>query len=212
MTLHHPNPTEYAGTSELHVTGDTMTLTHLYDRICATAADLKTAGDPDPLGVRKITALRNLAGTPKTKLYLHLDHTDLTSTRVGRAEKLGPATAAKIRDWVGHSRVTIQPVLRIDRTDAVDAHDPPAWMRDLVILRDPRCVFPHCQRDARACDLDHTIPYDDTGPPGQTRPDNLAPLCRDTTAPRPPAAGNTADYPTAPTNGPARACAVCPDP
>ena len=51
-------------------------------------------------------------------------------------------------------------------------------MRDLVILRDPRCVFPHCQRDARACDLDHTIPYDDTGPPGQTRPDNLAPLCR----------------------------------
>ena len=66
----------------------------------------------------------------------------------------------------------------MDRDDAVDAHDPPAWMRDLVILRDPRCVFPHCQRDARGCDLDHTIPYDDTGPPGQTRPANLAPLCR----------------------------------
>ena len=33
----------------------------------------------------------------------------------GRAEKLGPATLAKIKDWVGHSRVTIQPVLRIDR-------------------------------------------------------------------------------------------------
>ncbi len=99
-----------------------------------------------------------LAGTPRTKLYLHLDRTDLDETRVGRAEKLGPATAAKIRDWVGHSRVTIQPVLRIDRTDAVDAHDPPAWMRDLVILRDPRCVFPHCQRDARGCDLDHIDP------------------------------------------------------
>ena len=115
VVLHHPNPTEYAGTSELHITGDTLTLTHLHDRICATAADLKTHGDPDPSGVRKITALRNLAGTPKTKLYLHLDHTDLDENRVGRAEKLGPATAAKIRDWVGHSRVTIQPVLHMDR-------------------------------------------------------------------------------------------------
>ena len=174
VTLHHPNPTEYAGTSELHVVGDTMTLTHLYDRICATAAHLKTAGDQDPLGVRKARALGQLAGTPTTKLYLHLD----ADTPVGRAEKLGPATLAQIRDWVGHSRVTIQPVLHTDRTDPVDAHDPPAWMRDQVILRDARCVFPHCQRDARACDLDHTIPYDDTGPPGQTRPDNLAPLCR----------------------------------
>ena len=51
-------------------------------------------------------------------------------------------------------------------------------MRDLVILRDPTCVFPHCQRDSRGCDLDHIDPYDDTGPPGQTRPANLAPLCR----------------------------------
>ena len=157
-----------------------MTLTHLYDRICATAAHLKTAGDPAPLGVRKAKALAQLSGTPKTKLYLHLDHTDLEvstgsthENRVGRAEKLGPATLAQIKDWVGHSRVTIQPVLHTDRTDAVDAHDPPARMRDQVILRDPRCVFPHCQRDARACDLDHTIPYDDTGPPGQTNPQNL---------------------------------------
>ena len=117
VTLHHPNPTEYAGTSELHIVGDTLTLTHLHDRICATAADLKTAGDQDPLGVRKISALRNLAGTPKTKLYLHLD-ADGSTAPVGRAEKLGPATAAQIRDWVGHSRVTIQPVLRMDRTDA----------------------------------------------------------------------------------------------
>ena len=73
VTLHHPNPTEFAGTSELHITGDTMTLTNLYDQICRTAADLKTAGDDDPLGVRKAKALRTLTGTPKTKLYLHLD-------------------------------------------------------------------------------------------------------------------------------------------
>ena len=69
----------------------------------------------------------------------------------------------------------------MDRTDGVDQHDPPEWMRELVILRDRECVFPYCHKDARACDLDHIEAYvemDDGGPPGQTRPDNLAPLCR----------------------------------
>ena len=60
------------------------------------------------------------------------------------------------------------------RRDAVDSHDPPGWMRDLVHLRDGHCIFPRCQVDARSCDLDHTIPYDENGPPGQTRPENLA--------------------------------------
>ena len=43
------------------------------------------------------------------------------------------------------------------------------------------CVFPGCRRDSRACDLDHIteyLPMEDGGPPGQTRPGNLAPLCR----------------------------------
>ncbi|MGN6781170.1 MAG: HNH endonuclease signature motif containing protein, partial [Marmoricola sp.] len=49
------------------------------------------------------------------------------------------------------------------------------------IQRDRHCVFPRCDRDARSCDLDHTEPYlpiEEGGPPGQTRPENLAPLCR----------------------------------
>jgi hypothetical protein len=77
--------------------------------------------------------------------------------------------------------VTVLPVLRMDRCDAVDRHDPPAWMRELVILRDQHCVFPWCHTDARSCDLDHVIPYidmDKGGPPGQTHPGNLAPVCR----------------------------------
>ena len=58
-------------------------------------------------------------------------------------------------------------------------------MRELVILRDRTCVFPGCGIDARGCDLDHIEPYrppgdpaDDPGPPRQTNPANLAPLCR----------------------------------
>ncbi len=77
--------------------------------------------------------------------------------------------------------MSIRPVLDPTRTDAVDAHDPPAWMRELVILRDGHCVFPGCGVDARSCDLDHLAPYvplDQGGPPGQTSPANLACLCR----------------------------------
>ena len=66
----------------------------------------------------------------------------------------------------------------MDRADAVDAHHPPDWMRELVTLRDPRCVFPHCTRSSRLADLDHTVAYDEHGPPGQTNAENLAPLCR----------------------------------
>ena len=99
----------------------------------------------------------------------------------GEVEKLGPATLDLIRSWLHDSKATIQPVLDLNRCDAVDQHDPPPWMREQVILRDRHCVFPWCGRDARRSDLDHTIPYvppDEGGPPGQTNPQNLAPLCR----------------------------------
>ena len=123
----------------------------------------------------------------KTRLYLHLQLTDLLDdvVKVGECERLGPATTTKVRDWLGNSRATIVPVLHLggDPADevAVDEHDPPASMRETVILRDRHCVFPWCRRDARSCDLDHITPYvphDDGGPPGQTTPSNLAPLCR----------------------------------
>jgi hypothetical protein len=123
----------------------------------------------------------------KTRMYLHLTLTDLIhdtadpGERVGEVDRLGPATIAKIRDWLGSSRATIVPVLDLGRDDAVDAHDPPEWMREVVVLRDRHCVFPWCGVDARACDLDHITPYlpiDQGGPPGQTAPSRLAPLCR----------------------------------
>ncbi len=109
-------------------------------------------------------------------------------------EKLGPASLQLLQDWLTRiglhgAGVTIRPVLDLGRTDprtdprtdAVDRHDPPEWMRELVILRDRHCVFPGCHVDARACDLDHINPYvppETGGPPGQTHPDNLAALCR----------------------------------
>ena len=102
-------------------------------------------------------------------------------------ERLGPLLLSELQGWLGRTdRIVVRPVL--DPTDPdsaatlpVDRHDPPSAMRELVVLRDGQCVFPGCRVDARACDLDHVSAYvdpGDGGPPGQTRPDNLACLCR----------------------------------
>ena len=218
VTLRHPTPGDFDGTSYLDVAGDTLDLTAFHDLVCDQAAQLKALGDTDDLEIRKAKALGVLASQqatldlvaltgdddtlviepaatsrapkPKTRLYLHLSLTDLLELRdgqpvdgevVGAVEKLGPATLDKIREWVGHSQVSIRPVLDLASTDSVDEHDPPEWMREIVILRDGHCVFPWCTVDARATDLDHIVPYvpmDQGGPPAQTNPHNLACLCR----------------------------------
>jgi hypothetical protein len=110
------------------------------------------------------------------------DDTDGAGGTGGSVEKLGTATLDLLRDWLHRlDKVTIRPVLDLARTDAVDRHDPPDWIRDAVMLRDGHCVFPGCTLDARSCDLDHIDPYiplDHGGPPGQTSTTNLACLCR----------------------------------
>ncbi|MCW2797779.1 HNH endonuclease signature motif containing protein [Nocardioides sp.] len=201
VRLTHGRPGTWAGTSWLEITGDTTHLTRMYDLIGSTAEHLKARGDTDDLETRKARAVGVIADQAadraagqggvqrgNTKLYLHihaddLDHQTRDGVKVGSVEKLGPATLTKIHDWLTGSNVTILPVLDFARTDVVDQHDPPRWMDDQVRLRDPHCVFPWCERHSRSCDLDHINRYDpgtadDPGPPGQTRPENLAPLCR----------------------------------
>jgi hypothetical protein len=148
--------------------------------------DLLGAADTSPEEQERSAARAKALtrGSAKVKLYLHASLTDfLTRDRwdlVGTAETLGPVTLERIREWVGHSRVTITPVLHVPHDDpwTVDQHDPPPRMAETVRLREESCVFPGCGRHARSCDLDHIEAYDDTGPPGQTRTRNLAPLCR----------------------------------
>ncbi len=236
VTLSHPRPGGFAGTSWLEASGDSTDLAAFHDLVCAEATLLGRLGDTDEFETRKAKALgiiaarqahldlpatdlpatdlpgtgampdsRSLAGSPggadgagrdailprrrvvATTLYLHLSLTDVAAAgltgrpKAGEAERLGPVSTDLIRTWLQDSNARIQPVLDLHRSDAVDQHDPPPWMRELVILRDRHCVFPWCARDARTCDLDHTTPYvppDDGGPPGQTNPQNLAPLCR----------------------------------
>jgi hypothetical protein len=101
---------------------------------------------------------------------------------VARSDKLGPVLMERLSGWLWFAgKVTVKPVLDIGAMAPVDAHDPPARMADAVRLRDETCVYPGCNRSSRQADLDHIDPYikpDSGGPPGQTHPDNLAPLCR----------------------------------
>jgi len=121
-------------------------------------------------------------------LYVHLDTygTDRLPES-GRIEGLGPVTAETIRDWLTRpggpaaGGITIKPVLDLSRADGVPRHDPPEWMREIVILRDPTCVFPGCRVPSRRADLDHIDGWDpppDGQPPPLTTAACLAPLCR----------------------------------
>ncbi|MHB1596791.1 MAG: hypothetical protein ACYCO9_20005 [Streptosporangiaceae bacterium] len=55
------------------------------------------------------------------------------------------------------------------------AYRPGAPLRHLIKIRQRTCAFPGCRWPARACDDDHTVPFEDGG---RTCECNLAPLCR----------------------------------
>jgi hypothetical protein len=92
----------------------------------------------------------------------------------------------QVRSWCADSRtkVTVKPVIDLNAQLTAQGYDIPDRLREQVQLRDRTCVFPRCTRPARACDVDHVIPYDhnaeaDGRPqPGPTSTDNLACLCR----------------------------------
>ena len=94
---------------------------------------------------------------------------------------------AKLRQWVGHSQVVIQPVLNMARRDAVDQHDPPAWMRELASSAMATGSPPrHAPADQRDKDhIDAYSPARKVGHPAEP-PRALAGREGGTTAPKPP--------------------------
>ncbi|WP_235735942.1 HNH endonuclease signature motif containing protein [Nocardioides alcanivorans] len=139
---------------------------------------------PGPFGRRR--GLRVMAHVNLADLFaLGLDPHELglDGDGIASTDRLGQVLTTQLRDWITRhgSLASVTPVVDLNRTDAVDRHDPPEWMDTLVRLRDPHCVYPNCERSSWDADLDHIDPYlplGEGGPPGQTRPENLAPLCR----------------------------------
>ena len=87
VTLTHPKPGDYAGTSYLDVAGDTLDLTAFHDLVCDQAAQLNALGDTDDLEVRKAKALGVIASQQATLDLLTLTGTPPRPRRVlgGRA-------------------------------------------------------------------------------------------------------------------------------
>src|SRR5690606_11159560 len=98
------------------------------------------------------------------------DEAQASRLAMAGTDRFGPVLVEQLRDWLSRhgSVATVTPVVvDMQRSDAVDRHDPPEWMATQVRIRDEHCQFPHCHRSAWTCDLDHVTPYDPGGPPGQ---------------------------------------------
>ncbi|GGL55083.1 hypothetical protein GCM10011575_11880 [Microlunatus endophyticus] len=127
---------------------------------------------------------------PSAILHLHISDASLDGpfgpadpqARLARVEGLGPLYLDTVRHWLGQAcTVKLQPVIDTGSITAVDRYEIPAAMRETLLTLSPASRFPWSNSLNRRNDLDHTIPYlpaDRGGPPGQTSPDNLAPLTR----------------------------------
>ncbi|HEY3632901.1 MAG TPA: DUF222 domain-containing protein, partial [Jatrophihabitantaceae bacterium] len=99
--------------------------------------------------------------------------------RPAELDGYGPITAQTARRIAADRTGTWRRILTDPTTSQVlefgrKTYRPPQNLTDHVIARDKTCVFPHCRRPARHCELDHGDPWC-TG--GHTDADALHPLC-----------------------------------
>lgn len=125
---------------------------------------------------RKLAKLRG-----RGRLFVHITDEALRSgTGVARVEGVGPLDLSQLHEVLGHADVTVTPVLDLRMRRRVDAYEHPEVVKDHVWVQTGGDCFPFTPRSATrdGVDYDHAIPYDDTGPPGQTGPHNSGPLRR----------------------------------
>jgi hypothetical protein len=185
------------GTRDIFIRTTTAAAAFFDARVDRIADDLAVCGDTTSKDVRRATAVGLLGaqqaltltddptghGSNRSRsrvtLYVHLtDDAIATNTGVARVEGTGPVTVDQIRRWLGHAHVTVKPVIDLANQAPVDGYEIPDRLREAVHLITPTDCFPFATNQGRRQDIDHTDPYDDTGPPGQTRIGNLAPLTR----------------------------------
>ena len=195
IRLVHGPSGRYAGTSWLEITGDTPTLTRFHDQINAIAHDLL---DPDDLADSRSRPTQGRRGRrhrgPRPR-----------SHRIGSGAPDEALPAPRRRDPGrpdGRDRARRTPRTPHHRSDQAVARPDPGHHPPGAPHRPRRCRGParptgvdaragHPARPDLRLPLVRTslptlrprphrafVEMDDGGPPGQTRPDNLAPLCR----------------------------------
>jgi hypothetical protein len=121
---------------------------------------------------------------PAATLYVHMSLASFLARTGGvvRAENgIGPITTEQAAGFLGHTHVTVKPVVDLANQMPVDAYESPEWMREVVHLLRPGSVFPYSPNMSRGKDLDHPVPYvpmSKGGPPGQTDPYRMGPMDR----------------------------------
>lgn len=140
------------------------------DHLAETVARLTT------MPARRLAQLRN-----RGRLFVHVtDEALRTGVGVARIEGVGPIDVRQLHEVLGHADVTVTPVLDLAHRRRVDAYEHPETVKDHVWVQTGGDCFPWTPRSATrdGVDYDHAVPYDDTGPPGQTGPHNSGPLRR----------------------------------
>jgi hypothetical protein len=178
--------------------GEVIYLVAMVDRI---AEILLQDGDTDPIGARRSKALGILAhparaltllerggpvvepvettALPPATLFVHVSGESMaTGQGVARMEGVGPITLGQASEFLRHSHVTIRPVIDLNADRPVDCYEVPDRLRQQIHLRSPASAFPWSSATGRRMDLDHTIPFTNLGPPGQTRVGNVGKLTR----------------------------------
>lgn len=118
------------------------------------------------------------AGLPGTVLYVHLrsgpDGVPRFDVERGGAIPARPLTLTWARELLGHSHVTIRPILDLAAVPAASGYAPTMTQREALHLLNGTCCFPYCDRTSRGTDADHLIP----APRGPTDMANLGPADR----------------------------------
>lgn len=112
-------------------------------------------------------------------LYVHLSEAVLGGNAgVARVEGLGPHTLQQLHDLLGHTHVTVKPVIDLAEQVSVNAYEHPESIKERVHLRWGGDAFPHATRTTRTVDYDHPVSYQPHGPPAQTNSCTSQPLSR----------------------------------
>lgn len=142
-----------------------------------------------PGGATRITPIartaRHLARTPvrahiqvTVPLDVLLDRSEAPASLEGYGA-IPAATARALARGGTWARLVTDPLSGMVHDVGRTRYRPPQDMARHVRARDVTCVRPGCSTSARACELDHTVPFGDPASPdgGRTATDNLGPLC-----------------------------------
>ena len=90
---------------------------------------------------------------PRVELVIHVTESDFTrdARGVARFEDGGPITLAHAREVLGHSFVTIRPVIDLAHQLPTDAYELTGSLRESVLLRTPVDCFPVRSRRTGGC-------------------------------------------------------------